>query len=69
MIFIETKELTQVNEIAAPANTIDSDKDIKRQTRLIAKSQECPTITGSFGEDGETKTYVNPFSHLRSDLN
>ena len=69
IISVEIKELIQVKETAAPINTIDSDEDIKRQTRLIAKSQECPTVTGTFGENGETETFVNPFCHIRSDLN
>lgn len=63
VIFGEMNDLVQVKETAGRSVDLNTDKYIKFETRLIAKAQECPIVTGIFG------TFLNPFCHLRSDLN
>jgi len=63
VVFGEANTLDQVKETVGRPIDLNEDKFIKYETRLIARAQECPVVTGIFG------TFVNPFCHLRSDLN
>ena len=61
--FGNKNKLLQVKETLADITDLNDDKSLKHVVSIIARAQECPIINGAFG------TYVNPFCHIRSDLN